>query len=184
MGLTSPPAPPLQPTPPACNPAGTKCVYYDDGSDIERSAKTAAEADVAIVFVATSSSEGHDRGSLSFDGNADELVAKVAASGVARTVVTAVAPGAALTPWRNSVDAITFGFMPGQEYGNALADVLYGDYNPSGKLPITFPHSVGQVPIFYNEKNTGRPFDAQDKYTTKYLEAPNTPLFPFGFGLS
>jgi len=191
MGLTSPPAPPLQPTLPACNPAGTKCVYYDDGSDIERSAKTAAEADVAIVFVATSSSEGHDRGSLSFDGNADELVAKVAASGVARTVVTAVAPGAALTPWRNSVDAITFGFMPGQEYGNALADVLFGDVNPSAKLPLTLPTRENEVNFTESDwPGVGKP-QRVATYSEKLLVGYRwydahgvTPAFPFGHGLS
>jgi beta-glucosidase len=63
-------------------------------------------------------------------------------------------------------------------------DVLFGDYNPSGKLAMTFPRNIGQVPIYYNAKNTGRPFDANQKYTTKYLDSPNTPLYPFGYGLS
>jgi len=74
-------------------------------------------------------SPGSDRGSLSFDDDADELVAAVAAAGFRRVVVSAVAPGAALTPWRRNVDAITFGFLPGQEYANGLADVLFGQVN-------------------------------------------------------
>jgi beta-glucosidase len=62
--------------------------------------------------------------------------------------------------------------------------VLFGKYNPSGKLTMTFPRNVGQIPIYYNLKNTGRPFDEDQKYTSKYLDVPNTPLYPFGYGLS
>ncbi|MDR6241424.1 beta-glucosidase BglX [Aureibacter tunicatorum] len=72
----------------------------------------------------------------------------------------------------------------GSEAGNAIADVVFGDYNPSGKLTTTFPRSLGQVPIFYNTKNTGRPFNPEDHFTTRYQDSSNDPLFPFGFGLS
>src|SRR6185295_8691824 len=80
--------------------------------------------------------------------------------------------------------AILETWFAGTEAGNAIADVLYGDYNPSGKLTATFPRSVGQIPIYYSMKNTGRPYDAKNKYTSKYLDIPNTPLYPFGYGLS
>ena len=79
--------------------------------------------------------------------------------------------------------AILEAWFPGTQAGHAVADVLFGDYNPSGKLTISFPRNLGQVPIFYNNKNTGRPMSA-DKYTSKYLDVPNTPLYPFGYGLS
>ena len=71
----------------------------------------------------------------------------------------------------------------GTQAGNAIAEVIFGDYNPSGKLPISFPRSVGQIPIYYNHKNTGRPM-SPEKYTSKYLDIQNTPLYPFGHGLS
>ena len=76
---------------------------------------------------------------------------------------------------------------PAQKVGEAIADVLFGKYNPSAKLPVTFPRNLGQVPIFYGTKNTGRAFDPANptaKYKSTYLDSPNDPLYPFGFGLS
>jgi len=72
----------------------------------------------------------------------------------------------------------------GIQMGNAVADVIFGDHNPSGKLAVTFPRSTGQIPIYYNHKNTGRPPEDQNHYTSKYLDLPWTPLYPFGYGLS
>ena len=74
----------------------------------------------------------------------------------------------------------------GTEGGNAIADVLFGDYNPSGKLPISFPRSVGQIPTYYNHLNIGRPFTPgkPGNYTSQYFEETNGPLYPFGYGLS
>ena len=84
---------------------------------------------------------------------------------------------------RNADSFETFG---GLETGNAIADVLFGNYNPSGKLTATFPRSVGQIPIYYNHKNTGRPYgdDPNAKYVSRYLDIPNDPQYPFGYGLS
>jgi beta-glucosidase len=81
------------------------------------------------------------------------------------------------------VPAIVETWFLGIQHGNAVADVLFGDANPSGKLPVTFPRAIGQIPIYYNHKNTGRPMTAE-KFTSKYLDIPNTPLYPFGYGLS
>jgi len=84
----------------------------------------------------------------------------------------------------DSANAILMAYNPSDEGGRAIADILFGDVNPGGKLPVTVPRSVGQVPIYYNHMNTGRPPEAQNRYTSKYYDLPWTPLFPFGFGLS
>ena len=80
--------------------------------------------------------------------------------------------------------AILETWLLGSQTGNAISDVIFGDYNPSGKLPVSFPHSVGQLPVYYNTKNTGRPSVESQRYTSKYLDVPNTALYPFGYGLS
>ena len=80
--------------------------------------------------------------------------------------------------------ALLEAWFPGTEGGNAVADVLFGKVNPGGKLPMSFPRDVGQIPISYNELPTGRPYDPSNKYTSKYLDVPNTPQYAFGYGLS
>ena len=83
-----------------------------------------------------------------------------------------------------NVPSILETWFLGVQMGPAVVDVLFGDYNPSGKLPVTFPRTVGQAPIYYNAKNTGRPPDPNNRYTSKYQDVPWTPLYPFGHGLS
>lgn len=83
-----------------------------------------------------------------------------------------------------NTDAILETWYAGTMAGPAITDILFGEANPSGKLTMTFPRNAGQIPVYYNHKNTGRPFDPNQKYTSKYLDAPNTPLYPFGYGLS
>ena len=80
--------------------------------------------------------------------------------------------------------ALLEAWFPGTEGGDAVADTLFGKNDPGGKLPMSFPVNVGQVPISYNELPTGRPYDPNNKFTSKYLDAPNAPLYPFGYGLS
>jgi beta-glucosidase len=89
-----------------------------------------------------------------------------------------------LSPLADQPLAILEAWFPGTEAGHAVADVVFGRVNPGGKLPVTFPRNAGQAPIYYNHKSTGRPPDAKDKYTSKYLDVPWTPLYPFGHGLS
>lgn len=103
-----------------------------------------------------------------------------------KPVVLVLCNGRPLTlPWEAAhVQTILEAWQGGTQAGSAVADILFGKYNPSGKLTTTFPQSVGQIPLYYNHKNTGRPFNAKDAYTSKYIDISNEPLFPFGYGLS
>ena len=123
--------PPANPPHPIDCVAG-KCVRFDRGSDTATAAALARASDVAVVFVATTSSEGSDRHSLNLDDNGNALVTAVAAANP-NTVVVAATPGALLTPWRDAVKSLLVNFMPGQEGGNAITQVLFGKVNPSGK---------------------------------------------------
>jgi beta-glucosidase len=127
------PSPPA----PACN-ANKVCVNYVDGTDAAAVATASKAADIVLVFVATTSHEGSDRSDLTL-GSQDAMVASLAAVAGSKTAVVVVTPGAVLTPWREQVAAVLTPMMPGQEYGNAITDVLFGKVNPSGKLLVTFP---------------------------------------------
>jgi beta-glucosidase len=130
------------------------------------------------------SGEAAARADITLPGVQEELVKQLIATG--KPVVVVLMNGRPLAiPWlAENAPALLETWWLGTQAGNAIADVIFGDYNPSGKLPITFPRHVGQVPIFYSEKNTGRPYDPNSKWTSKYLDMPNTPQFPFGYGLS
>lgn len=146
----------------------------------------ARNADVAIVVVGErefETGEAASRASLDLPGVQQQLIEAVHATGT--PVVAVLMSGRPFAiPWlAEHVPAILQAWHPGSQGGNAVADVLWGDFNPSGKLAVSFPRSVGQVPIYYNRDVTGRPPTAE-KFTSKYLDLPNTPLFPFGHGLS
>jgi beta-glucosidase len=133
------------------------------------------------------SGEASSRANINLPGVQSDLLAAIKKTG--KPIVMVLLNGRPLTLEKESTmaDAILEAWQPGSEGGHAVADVLFGKYNPSAKLPITFPRNVGQIPIFYNAKSTGRPFDPADpvtKYKSKYLDSPNDPLYPFGFGLS
>jgi beta-glucosidase len=172
---------------------GTKILYAkgcgiaDDSTDgFSNALAIARQADVIVLAVGESagmSGEGASRSSLDIPGDQDELVREVSQLG--KPVVEVLMNGRPLSiSWdAQHVPAILETWFLGTETGNAIADVLFGDYNPSGKLPVTFPRTVGQVPMYYNHKNTGRP-PATFRFTAKYQDLAWTPLYPFGFGLS
>jgi beta-glucosidase len=147
----------------------------------------AADSDIILAVLGETrdlSGEASSRSSLDLPGDQQKLLESLVATG--KPVVLVVMSGRPLTiSWAaEHVPAIVQAWFLGTEGGNAIADVLFGDVNPSGKLPVTVPRSVGQVPIYYSRLPTGRPADPQDKYTNKYLDLPPGPLYPFGFGLS
>jgi beta-glucosidase len=154
---------------------------------IEEAVRIARECDVAVVAVGESadmSGEAASRASLDLPGRQMDLVKAVVATG--KPTIVVLINGRPLTiNWiAEKVPAILETWFGGIQAGNAIADVLFGDVNPGGKLPVTFPRAVGQVPLYYNHKSTGRPPDDKNKYTSKYLDVPVTPLFEFGYGLS
>ncbi len=173
----------------------TTRVVYARGCDVEKLARdgfadaleVAREADVVIAVVGeaeTMSGEASSRSHLGLPGSQEELVRALHATG--KPVVVTLMNGRPLAiEWiARNVPAILETWFLGVESGTAIADVLFGDYNPSGKLTTSFPRTTGQVPIYYNHKNSGRPANDTLHFTSKYVDVENTPLFPFGYGLS
>jgi len=143
---------------------------------IQEAVDLAQKADVAIVVVGIEEGEFRDRALLSLPGHQEEMIRRVAATG--KQVVVVLVGGSAITMenWINKVPAVLDVWYPGEQGGYAIADVLFGDFNPAGRLPITFPMHEGQLPLYYNHKPTGRGDD--------YVNLRGKPLFPFGYGLS
>lgn len=149
----------------------------------------ANKADVVIAFVGEAQGMAHESSSrtdISLPASQKQLIKALKATG--KPLVIALMNGRPLTLTEEyaQADAMLETWYLGTEGGNAIADVLFGDYNPSGKLPMSFPYNVGQIPVYYSHLNTGRPRGTENmgKYTTSYFDSPNEPLFPFGFGLS
>jgi beta-glucosidase len=162
-----------------------------DGSAEEQSiaeaVRAARESDVTVITVGESADmtgEAASRASLDLPGRQLEFVKAVIATGKPTVVVLMNGRPLTINWLADNAPAILETWFLGVQAGKAIADVLFGDVNPGGKLPLTFPRSVGQIPLYYNHENTGRPADPNNKYTSKYLDAPFTPLFPFGYGLS
>ena len=150
--------------------------------------EAAKQADVAIVVVGDksgltddcTSGEARDRADLDLPGVQQQLVEAVVATGTPTVVVLVNGRPLSINWIAEHVPAIVEAWLPGEEGGGAVADVLFGAVNPGGKLPMTFPRSVGQVPLYYGHKPSG----GRSHWKTTYVDLSNEPLYPFGFGLS
>ncbi|MER6053121.1 beta-glucosidase BglX [Streptomyces sp. NPDC001793] len=148
-------------------------------------AATASEVTVVVVGEPPAlSGEAAARSDIGLPGAQERLVEAIAGTGRPFAVVLVNGRPLTLGDWLARTPAVLVAWHPGIEAGHAIADVLFGRADPGGKLPVSFPRSVGQIPIHYNHENTGRPYDPDDKYTSKYLDLPDGPQFPFGHGLS
>ena len=148
----------------------------------------ANQADVVVLSIGerwNMSGEAKSRSNIHLPGVQEDLIKELQKTG--KPIVILINAGRPLIfNWTaDNMPAIVYTWWLGSEAGNAIADVLFGDYNPSGKLPMTFPREEGQIPIYYNHFSTGRPSINEDKvYKSAYIDLPNSPKFPFGFGLS
>jgi beta-glucosidase len=156
---------------------------------IAEAVKAANKSDVIVAVVgeaAGMSGEAASRSNIGLPGDQEELLKALKATG--KPLIVVLMNGRPLTlNWENdNADAILETWFSGTEGGNAIADILFGSYNPSAKITATFPQNVGQIPLYYAHKNTGRPYagDFLERYKSRYLDVSNDPLYPFGFGLS
>ncbi len=169
-------------------------VFEEDNKNISKAVKIAKKADVVVLTVGESefmSGEGASRSDIKLPGIQQELVNAIVQTGKPVIVVVTSGRPLDLSELDGQVSTIVQAFTLGSESGHALADVLFGDYNPSGKLPVSFPRNVGQIPVYYSHKNTGRPYTGDYSepkgrrlFRSNYIDVKNTPLFPFGHGLS
>jgi beta-glucosidase len=170
-------------------------VLYAQGSGIDDTSKAgfaaavaaARQAKVAVLVLGEKgdmSGEAASRSSLGLPGVQQQLLEAVAATGTPVVLVLMTGRPLILEWASDHVPAIVETWFLGIEAGNATADVLFGDVNPSARLPVTFPRVLGQIPLYYNHRNTGRPPDPNNKFTSKYIDVAVTPRYPFGYGLS
>lgn len=160
-----------------------------DTNEISEAEALARDADAVVLVLGESSDrtgEAESRAFLELPFAQLQLAQRVTRAARGKPIVVVLMNGRPLAiPWiADSVPAIVESWYLGSEHGNALADILFGAYSPSGKLPVTFPRATGQVPIYLAHTNTGRPHNPEDGYTSGYNDLPETPLFPYGFGLS
>jgi beta-glucosidase len=156
---------------------------------IDEAVEKAKQADVVVAAVGEAQGMAHEassRSEISIPASQQKLLAALKATGKPLVIVLMNGRPLTLVNEDRMADALVETWFSGTEGGNAIADVLFGDYNPSGKLPITFPRSVGQIPLYYNHLPTGRPYNfaKPNKYTSHYYDTVNGPLYPFGYGLS
>ena len=160
----------------------------NDKSGFAEAYRVAEQSDVVIMAIGESgamSGEAHSRANIDIPGVQEELFMHLKSLGKPIVVVLFNGRPLVLTDLVQNADTILEAWLPGTEGGNGIADVLFGDYNPAGRLTMSFPYAVGQIPVYYAHKNTGRPnTDSSQRYQSRYIDIPNEPLFPFGYGLS
>lgn len=158
-----------------------------DRSGIKKAVEAAKKADVVLLAIgedAYQSGEGRSQTDIGFKGLQMELLEAVKAVNPNIVIVLMNGRPMDLSTPTEMVPTILECWHLGSQSGFAIADVVFGDYNPSGKLPVSFPHNVGQEPLYYNQKNTGRPYNERNVTFSAYRDSPKTALYPFGFGLS
>lgn len=161
--------------------------YSDDKSGFKKALDLAKNSDAVILAIGETqehSGEAASRSNIGIPGIQEELAMALIKTGKPVVVLIMAERPLTFAELNEKAQAVIYAWHLGTRSGDALADILSGTYNPSGKLVISIPRNVGQVPVHYNEKSTGRPFDSLYKYTSKYLDVPNKPLYPFGYGLS
>lgn len=162
-------------------------VTEENRTGFQEALNAARRADVILLAMGESrnmSGEASSRAYLGLPGVQEELIKEIMKIGKP-TVLVLFNGRPLIIPWiAEHVPAILEAWFPGIRGGEAIADILFGDAVPSGKLVTTFPHSLGQIPLYYNHKNTGRPYSPESYFTSRYLDETNDPLFPFGYGLS
>lgn len=161
---------------------------FDIKDQTEQAVERFSDCDILITAVGESpfdTGEASSKAYLRLSPNQEKLIQKL--SGTGKPVITIVFSGRPMEikPILSTSNALVQGWFLGTESANGLSDVLTGEYNPSGRLAMSFPHTIGQIPVYYNNYRTGRPYYGQkERYVSKYLDCPNEALFPFGYGLS
>lgn len=160
-----------------------------DNNGFESAYSAVLQSEVVILAVGEEqdmSGEASCRAFLTLPGRQEELIEEIVKAGKPVIVVLFNGRPLDISRWEGKVQAVLEAWYPGTEGGNAAADILFGNVNPKGRLSMSFPRTVGQIPVYYNSYSTGRPFSEGkpgDPYLSKYLDIPNTPLYPFGYGL-
>ena len=154
----------------------TEGVKREGKERMREAVEAAAQSDAVVLVAGLHEGEFQDRARLNLPGHQEELIQAVAAAGKPVALVLVGGSAVTMSAWKDRVDGILDVWYPGEAGGTAVAEVLFGDYNPAGRLPITFPVSEGQLPLVYNHLPTGRGDD--------YFDLTGQPLYPFGFGLS
>lgn len=175
---------------------GNKLLYSKGGTvlnstdnEIQEAVATANKADIIILAIGETwdmTGESKSRADIHLSGDQDKLFGALQKTGKPIVVVIMAGRPLIFNNIADKANSILYTWWLGSEAGNAITDVLFGDYNPAGKLPITFPQSMGQIPIYYSHLITGRPYNEQKskQYLSAYIDAPNTPRYAFGYGLS